>query len=116
MAGDTVTLLAAVSANGTSAAADAGDVKNLATMAVVIAGTVSAYSVQLQGSLDGENWVSIGVPDTSAGAAGADIGPVTQSTGPVAVSSGVLMRYFRAVLSSYSGTGTVTAELALGAL
>ena len=112
---DVITLLPAVSANGTGTAFEADDVRDEITMEVIIAGTVSAFSVQLQGSIDGTDWFSMGIPVTSAGAAGADIGPVTQSTGVLALSSGVLAQYFRAALASYSGTGTVTAELAFGA-
>ncbi len=110
-----LTLLNAVSANVTGSSFDAGDLKDELTLEVIIGGTVSAYSVQLQGSIDGTNWVSIGIPETSAGAPGTAVGPVTASTGPFAVSSGVLMRYFRAALAGYTGTGTVTAELAFGA-
>jgi hypothetical protein len=113
-----LTLLAAASANVSSGAAqvfDAGDLKDELTLEVVISGTVSAYSVALQGSIDGVNFVALGIPNTSAGAAGSAIGPVTQSTGPLAISSGILARYFRASLASYSGTGTITAELAFGA-
>jgi hypothetical protein len=112
---DVITLLAAVSANVTGPASEPGDLKDEVTMDVVIAGTVSAYSVQLEGSLDGTDWFSMGIPLTSSGAAGTAIGPVTQSTGQLAVSAGVLSRYYRAVLASYSGTGTVTAYLAFGA-
>jgi hypothetical protein len=112
---DMVTLLAGVSANGTGTAFEASDLKDELTMEVVISGTVSAWSVALQGSLDGTDWFAMGIPVTSAGAAGADIGPVTQSTGSLAVSSGVLASHFRAVLATYSGTGTVTALLAFGA-
>ena len=110
-----VLLLNAVSANVTGPVIDTGDLKDELTLEVIIAGTVSAYSVQLQGSMDDVNWVSIGIPETSAGAPGTAVGPVTASTGPFAVSSGVLMRYFRAALTAYAGTGTVTAELAYGA-
>jgi hypothetical protein len=112
---DVLTLLAAVSSNQTGTAFEASDLRDELTMEVVISGTVSAYSVQLQGSMDGTNWISVGVPQTSSGAAGTAIGPVTQSTGLVAISSGYLVRYLRAVLSGYTGTGTVTAKVATGA-
>lgn len=93
---DTVTLLAAVSSDQTGPAIDAGAVRDDLTLEVVTAGTVSAFSVQLQASLDKGHWVNVGSPVTTVTAA---------------ASNGVLMRYFRAALSSYSGTGTVTAEL-----
>lgn len=111
---DIAVLLNAVSANVTGPAFDAGDLKDELTMEVIISGTVSAYSVQLEGSLDDTTWVNIGIPDTSSHVAGTAVAPVTASTDPVAVSKGKLFRYFRAVLASYSGTGTVTAELACG--
>jgi hypothetical protein len=96
---DILTALNAVSANVTGPALDAGDLRDQVSAEVETSGTVSAFSVQFQASLDEANWVSIGSAITS----------VTAGT----VLSGVLARYFRAVLSSYSGTGTVTAKLAV---
>lgn len=96
---DVLTLLSAVSANVTGTAFDAGDLRDEAAVQVETTGTVSAFSVQVQGSLDKANWVSLGSAITS----------VTAET----ALSGVLARYFRAVLSGYSGTGTVTAKIAL---
>jgi hypothetical protein len=97
---DVLTLLAAVSANGSGPVIDAGDVRDELTLDVFTAGTVSAFSAQLQGSLDGITFANIGAAVTSATAA-------------LNVSTGALMRYFQAVLSGYSGTGTVTVELAV---
>lgn len=94
---DILTVLSAAAANVTGTAFDAGDLKDGAALEVVTAGTVSAFSVQLQGSLDGANWFSIGSPLTTATTSGE--------------SAGFLARWFRAVLSGYSGTGTVTARV-----
>jgi hypothetical protein len=98
---DIVTILPAASANGTGFTLDAGDLKGAETLEAFTTGTVSAFSVQLQGSLDGVNWVAVGAPLTTATTAD--------------VSSGLLARWFRAVLSGYSGTGTVTARLGFAA-
>ncbi len=95
---DVVTLLSGVAANGMGPVIDAGDLKGELTLGVYTTGTVSAFSVQLNGSVDGVNWVATGSPVTSVTAAN--------------VSAGLLLRYFQAVLSGYAGTGTVTAELA----
>jgi hypothetical protein len=97
---DVLTLLSAASANVTGTAFDAGDLRDEAAVQVETTGTVSAFSVQFQASLDKVQWV----------AAGSAITAVTAET----ALSGVLARYFRAVLSGYSGTGTVTAKIALG--
>jgi hypothetical protein len=96
---DVLTLLSGVSANVTGTAFDAGDLRDEAAVQVETTGTVSAFSVQVQASLDKVQWVAIGSAITA----------VTAET----VLSGVLGRWFRAVLSGYSGTGTVTAKIAL---
>ena len=90
-------LLNAVSANGTGPVTDIGegDVTDRVSVQVIIAGTVSAFSVQVQGSLDGTNFANIGSAISAAGLS--------------ALSSPPPCRYFRAVLSGYTGTGTVTA-------
>lgn len=95
---DIVTLLSAVSANTTGAWMDAGELKEELALQVETTGTVSAMSVQLQGSLDKVGSVNLGSPVTAVGG--------IEATGP--------FRYFRAVLASYSGTGTVSALLAFG--
>jgi hypothetical protein len=97
---DVLTALSAVSANVTGATLDAGDLRDEVAVQVETAGTVSAFSVQFQASVDGTNWVS----------AGSAVVAVTAET----VLSGILARYFRAVLSGYTGTGTVTAKIAVG--
>ena len=94
-----VTLLSAVSANGTGPVTDLGTVYDTFTLEVETSGTVSAFSVQLLGSLDGEAFEDVGSAVTSA-SAGASVG------------TGALLQYFKATLSGYSGTGTVTANLA----
>lgn len=94
-----VMLLNAVSANTTGPVAALGTPYGNLTLAVSVTGTVSAFSVQLLGSLDGLNYEAIGSAVTSA-TAGESIG------------SGVLFQYFQATLSGYSGTGAVTAILA----
>ena len=94
-----VTLLNAVSANTTGPVAGLGTPYGNLTLAVSTTGTVSALSVVLQGSNDGFNFEAIGSAITSA-------------TAGTSMGSGVLFQYFQAVLSGYSGTGTVTVELA----
>lgn len=96
---DVLALLSAVSANGTGPVIDAGDLRDEAAVQVETAGTVSAFSVQVQASADKVNWANAGSAITS----------VTAET----VLTGVLARYFRATLGSYSGTGTVTCKLAV---
>lgn len=94
---DIVTILVAATANVTGPAFDAGDLKSGLTLQTATTGSVSAFSVQLQGSLDAASWVALGSPQTTATTAG--------------VSTSTLARYFRAVLSGFTGTGTVTVKL-----
>lgn len=96
---DIVTLLAAVSANGTGPVIDAGDLKDEIGIQVEKDAGVTAFSVLVEGSLDGVNWFNVGSS------------PVTAVTSETMV-SGILARYFRATLSGYTGTGTLTAKLA----
>lgn len=115
---DIVTLLPAGTGSGaTGATFDTGDLHDVATLQVVVAGTPTASSVQLQGSLDGQNWQNVGAPLTSAGAAGA-AGPLTGTTATLltAIMSGEgTYRYFRATTGTISGSGaSVTAVLAFG--
>jgi len=98
---DIVTLLSAVSANTTSAVADAGDVKDEVSIFVETAGVVSAFSIQFSASLDGVNFFPAG-------------SAVTAVTAGTAVTGLPLARYFKAALTGYTGTGTVTAEIAFG--
>lgn len=94
-----VTLLNAVSANGTGPSADLGTVYGDFTVEVETSGTVSAFSVQVQGSLDSVAWENVG-------------SAITATTAGEAIGTGVLLQYFQATLSGYSGSGTVTVELA----
>lgn len=93
------TLLNAVSANTTGPVAALGTVYGNLTLEVATTGTVSAFSVQLYGAIDGFNYEAIG-------------SAVTSATAGESVGSGALFQYFYATLSGYSGTGTVTAVLA----
>lgn len=94
-----VTLLNAVSANTTGPVAGLGTPYGNLTAAVSTTGTVSAFSVQVLGSLDGFNYEAIG-------------SAITSTTAGTSIGSGILFQYFQATLSGYSGTGTVTVELA----
>lgn len=97
---DVLTCLKAVTANTTGATLDAGDLRDEAAVQVETTGTVSAFSVQFAQSLDGTNWVNLGAA-------------ITAVTG-LTLATSVFGRYFRAVLSGYTGTGTVTAKIAVG--
>jgi hypothetical protein len=92
-------LLSAVSANTTGPVVGLGTPYGNLTVSVTTTGTVSELSVQVLGSLDSFNWQDIGSAITSA-TAGESIG------------TGALFSYFRATLSGYSGTGTITCNLA----
>src|ERR1022692_2577343 len=92
-------LLNAVSANTTSGVLNTSGVFSTITLQAYTTGTVSAFSVQLQGSLDGVNFENVG-------------SAVTAVTFGKDVSTGALLQYFQAVLTGYSGTGTVTCALA----
>jgi hypothetical protein len=63
------TLLNAVSANVTGAWFDAGRLVEELVVEVNIAGTVSAFSVQFQGSLDKSEATNVGTAITAHGAA-----------------------------------------------
>lgn len=94
-----LTLLNAVSANGTGPVADlgGGDISDDVSIDVFTAGTVTTFSVQVQGSVDGTNWTPLGSAIVAAGL-----------TKPANIPA---CQQFRAILSSYTGTGTVTVEL-----
>jgi hypothetical protein len=96
---DTAILLNAVSANVTGPAVNTGAVQDNLTIQVTTTGTVSALSVQLQGSLDGVAYENVG-------------SAITEATDAESVGTGILLQWFQAVLTEYSGTGTVTCELA----
>jgi hypothetical protein len=93
-------LLNAVSANTTGpVVGDIGGPYGNLTVEVSTTGTVSAFSVQVLGSLDGLNFEDIG-------------SAITATTAGTSIGTGVLFQYFQATLTGYSGTGTVTCELA----
>src|SRR5580692_7401829 len=92
-------LLNAVSANTTGPVAGLGTPYGNLTATVTTTGTVSALSVQIYGSNDSQNWAAIG-------------SAITAATAGTSIGSGVLFQYFYAALSGYSGTGTVSVELA----
>lgn len=93
-------LLDHVNTNQTSQSIDMGldGVSDTFAVQCVTAGTVSAFSVQMQGSLDGVNFVNAGTAITAAG--------VTRITGVGP------FRFVQAVLSGFTGTGTLTVTLA----
>jgi hypothetical protein len=95
-------LLSAVSANTTGPAVDSGggNISDDVSLDVFTAGTVTAFSVQFQGSIDGVEWAPIGSAITAVGLT------KPASTPPAC-------RYFQAVLSGYTGTGTVSASIGL---
>ena len=93
------TLLNAVSANTTGPVVGLGTPTGTLTVSVTTSGTVSGLSVVVQGSNDSVNWENIG-------------SAITSVTAGTSVGTGVLFQYFQALLSGYSGTGTVTCHLA----
>jgi hypothetical protein len=98
--GTIATALNAVSANVTGPWIDWTDAHEDYTLEVITAGTVSAFSVQFQGSIDKTDTFSLGSAITTVSDASV---------------TGKPCRYIRAVLSGYTGTGTVTARVARGA-
>ena len=99
MGWDTATLLNAVSANGTGSPVYTGRLSDTFTAEVTTSGTVSAFSIQIQGSIDGVTWGNLG-------------SAITATTAGTSIGTGVLFSSFQAVLSGYSGTGTVSCTLA----
>lgn len=93
---DLLTLIAAASQNQASGTFDAGTPQSSCSLQVTATGSPS-FSVQLQGSADAVTWASVGSALTSA---------ATSSLSPSPAA-----RYFRAVLSGFSGPGSVTALL-----
>jgi hypothetical protein len=93
---DSLTLLAAASANQASGVFDAGTAQASCSLQVAALGSPS-FSVQLQGSADASTWADLGSPLTTA---------TTSSLTPSPPA-----RYFRAVLSGFTGPGAVTALL-----
>lgn len=100
-----MTSLSAVTANGNGTAFNMKTAARDYTLAVSTTGSPTGWSVQLQGSLDGTNWASIGAA-------------VTQATGSAAFGAlsvtGAPWTQVRAVLSGLTGgtSPTVTAIVA----
>jgi len=93
---DSLTLLAAASANQASGVFDAGTPQAACELQVTALGSPS-FSAQLQGSADASTWTALGSPLTAAGTSSLTPSPPA--------------RYFRAVLSGFAGPGAVTALL-----
>lgn len=93
-------LLSGATANVTGPAVNLsdGDISDDLSLDVFTAGTVSAFSVKVQGSIDGVNWADVIAAVTVVGL-----------TKPSSVPAPCTM--WRAVLASYSGTGTVSVNL-----
>lgn len=89
--------------SATSAVLDAGTVRPNATLVVTTSAGVSAGVVQLQASMDYQNWWN--VPSTSITTSAA-------STTTAVTSTSAYGRYFRAVISTTVTGGTVTAWIA----
>lgn len=95
---EVLTLLAAASSSQASGTIDAGTAQSSCSLTVTVSGS-PAFSVQLQGSSDAVTWVSAGSAATTAGT--------------TSISPSPAARYFRAVLSGFTGPGSVTAKLGL---
>lgn len=96
------TTLSAVTGASTGTPMDCGAAMSVCTVVVVGTATL-AGTVTIEGSLDGSTWVSTG---TTAALTAA--GTVTASSADKA------FRWYRASLSSPSGSGTATAKLLAG--
>lgn len=88
----TVNLLVAATTTGTSDVVPTGMFKTHAVQVVKV-GTAGAFSLTVEGSLDGTNWETIGAALTTSGA-------IKQFTG--------LYEYLRANLGTLAGGDTVT--------
>lgn len=96
--------LSAVSAVGAGTVLDGLVVRSAAVMSVTTSSGVSAGSVQLQGSLDGVNWFSLGSATSTTSA----------STTTQTVVSSAYARYVRANVGTAITGGTVTVSVGLG--
>ena len=90
-------LLDGVTATGEGPVVDLRELKSHFTGIRFYTGTVTTLQMALRGSLDGEHWFSLSALDST---------PVTVSTHQV--------RYIRADVDAYSGTGPVYADVAVG--
>jgi hypothetical protein len=96
--------LNAISAVGPGTALDGIVCRNAAIMVVTSSAGVSAGSVQLQGSLDGTNWYSLGSAVTTSTA--------STTFAPVVV-TGAFTRYVRANIATAITGGTVTVTVGI---
>jgi hypothetical protein len=94
--------LSAVSAAGAGTALDGVVVRSTAVMSVTASGSVTAGSVQMQGSLDGTDWFSLGSPVTTSASATTQV-----------VASNAFTRFVRASIATAITGGTVSASVAL---
>jgi hypothetical protein len=97
---ETFPLLVSASASQAGGIFDAGTAQSSCSLTVTASGS-PAFSVQLQGSADSVTWAAAGSPVTSAGTTALTPSPAA--------------RYFRAVLSGFTGPGAVTASVGLAA-
>jgi hypothetical protein len=98
-----VSLSAKSATSSVPVALDGVVIRQNAVMVVTTSAGVSAGSVQMQGSLDGTNWFSIGSPVTTSAA----------STTTVATSTSAFARFVRAVIATTITGGTVTVSVGL---
>jgi len=91
----------AKSATGPGTALDGLSVRTVATMVVTTSAGVSAGSVALQGSLDGNSWVNLGSAVTASAA----------STSTQVIVSGTAVRFVRANVATAITGGTVAASV-----
>jgi len=103
--GGTAPLAAATAlATGDFASQDGGTIHGTAIMQVTSGLSVSAGSVQMQGSLDGTNWFNLGTA-TNTNAASTVFAPV--------IVTGTAVRYVRAHIATNITGGTVTATVGM---
>src|SRR5271156_2966813 len=96
-----VSLSAQSATSATPVALDGTVVRLNATMVVTTSSGVSAGSVQMQGSLDGTNWFSVGSAVTTSAA----------STTTQVTSTSAFARFVRAKIATTITGGTVTAAV-----
>lgn len=95
--------LSAVSAVGAGTALDGAVVRSAAVLSVTTSAGVTAGAVQLQGSLDGTNWFSLGSAQSTT----------TASATTQTVVSSAYACYVRAAVTTAITGGTVTVSVGL---
>lgn len=94
------TIINAATANTTSPPIDMGTgVSDHIGIETILAGGTPSFNLQLQGSEDGNTYFNIGPAITGAG-----LTAVATSSTPVPP-----VRFLQALITSYSGTGSITA-------